>query len=95
MFKTRTPSKAELERSSEASCAMEYTGYSSVSVEQLARIDCESLTPEEFFHRYISTRTPVVLTEQLSPSEWSGRKWSNEYLRNNAGNSQLEVLIYS
>lgn len=50
-----------------------------------------SISPIEFFEKYVSTRTPVVFQGHLTDANWKGDLWTNEYLKEKAGESILRV----
>jgi hypothetical protein len=51
------------------------------------------LSPETFFNRYITTRTPVLFNSFPSDSDWLANKpghvWSNDYLRSKVPKEEL------
>lgn len=58
----------------------------------IERIDVSSITPLDFFERYVATRTPVVLKGYINDKEFHApSKWTNEYLRSTAGDAILQV----
>lgn len=57
---------------------------------QCDRIAADSVTPRQFFERYVATRTPVVLTGSPDP-RWRGALWDNEYLARKAGQCEVRV----
>ncbi|TMW63516.1 hypothetical protein Poli38472_002457 [Pythium oligandrum] len=70
-----------------------YTGFE-VPVEgfQVERISIHDITPEDFFKRYVATRTPVVLQGFITDAKFTApQKWTNEYLRETAGDESLKV----
>jgi hypothetical protein len=46
---------------------------------------------EEFFDRYIATRTPVKFFNQLQDQPWNVNSWTNQYLKDKAGNCLVKV----
>eukprot|EP01083_Nonionella_stella_P121552 365240_1 len=45
-----------------------------------------------FFDRFVSQRKPVIITGHLTDPEWRGSKlWTNDYMRDRAGSSVVEV----
>jgi hypothetical protein len=79
----------------EAQCVNEYGGYSFPSDDcAIERIPVGSVSPQEFFARYVCTRTPVVLTGYLqdeaftAPAKWSA---SDDRLVELAGATKLTV----
>ena len=68
----------------------EYTGSQPKSIE---RISAKSITAKEFFHKYISTRTPVIFTDHLTDDRWMASKWTNDYLNHKCGSCQVKVEV--
>lgn len=59
---------------------------------QLERVHIRDVTPESFFERYVATRTPVVLEGFIDDDAFTApAKWTNEYLRAQAGDETLAV----
>eukprot|EP00729_Bicosta_minor_P005374 gene5374-26831_t len=69
---------------------MEYTGHTLGADVTIQTIDVGSVSPKEFFDRYIATRTPVVLR---GLPEYLGctAQWNNSYLRSAAGKVEVTV----
>lgn len=78
--------------SSAAKGINEYNGCGQLT--QLDIISASDISPEDFFQKYIATRTPVVLKGPLPDKEWqvSGSRWTNSYLRANTP-PDLEVKV--
>ncbi|KAI9340144.1 cupin-like domain-containing protein [Zopfochytrium polystomum] len=57
------------------------------------RVDIASITAQEFFSRYVATRTPCILTGHLPDAEWKATaRWSSmEYLKRVAGHARVQV----
>ncbi|KAJ3182962.1 hypothetical protein HDU87_007384 [Geranomyces variabilis] len=65
-----------------------YSGFHPPTAWSPARIDPATITPNDFFTRYIATRTPVI----LSPfAETLRAKWTKAYLARTAGS--LPVIV--
>ena len=46
---------------------------------------------EEFFSRFIAQRKPVMIKGLLTDKEWKGHRWTNKYLKNEAGKADVIV----
>jgi hypothetical protein len=58
---------------------------------ELSSISVDEVSPEEFFSRYISTRQPIKFRNQLHDLPWNVNSWTNQYLKEMAGKSQVKV----
>ena len=59
---------------------------------EVSSISVAEVTPEEFFVRYISPRQPIKFHNQLlSDVPWNVNLWTNQYLKDLAGRSQVKV----
>ena len=75
---------------------MSYRGYTLKKVgEPIDYICPATITPKEFFDKYVKRRRPVVLSSSLDriDQRWKGRKetWTNDYLCKVAGESSVRV----
>jgi hypothetical protein len=50
-----------------------------------------SMAPEEFYRRFVATRTPVVVRGHLRDAEWQGARWNDEHLKRRAGDARVMV----
>ena len=50
-----------------------------------------TIDPEEFFARFVVRRKPVMIRGLLTDKEWKGHRWTNKYLKNEAG--KVEVIV--
>jgi ribosomal protein L16 Arg81 hydroxylase len=67
-----------------------YTGFRVSAQWSVERISA-TISPEEFFSKYIAPRKPVILTSHIRDTEWKASLWSNEYLKKKAGTSKIKV----
>lgn len=60
---------------------MEYIGRPGISA--IDTISARSVSPEDFFSKYISTRTPVKFSDHLTDEAWkvSKERWNHAYLK--------------
>lgn len=59
---------------------------------QIARVDIRDVTPQSFFERFVATRTPVVLEGIIEDDSFTASsKWTNEHLKQLAGDETLAV----
>lgn len=59
---------------------------------QIARVNIRDVTPQSFFERFVATRTPVVLEGIIQDDAFTAPgKWTNEYLKQLAGDETLAV----
>ena len=75
---------------------MSYRGYTLKKAgEPIDYICPATITPKEFFDKYVKRRRPVVLSSSLDriDQRWKGRKetWTNDYLCKVAGESSVRV----
>lgn len=91
----RTTEAGEFADAAETQCVNEYNGYSLPEDNfAIERIPVGSVSPQEFFAKYVCTRTPVVLTGYLqdedfcAPDKWST---SDDRLIELAGDTKLTV----
>ena len=68
-----------------------YTGWRPVPGDTVDRIGSQSVTPLQFFKRYVVQRRPVVLTGGLPGVQTRWSAWTDEYLLANAGNADVRV----
>ncbi|ETM50114.1 hypothetical protein L914_05821 [Phytophthora nicotianae] len=91
----RTNEAGESADAIESQLVNEYKGYKVPEDNfTIERIPVDSVTPEEFFAKYVCTRTPVVLTGFLRDEEFTApNKWSssNDRLIELAGDTKLTV----
>ncbi|KAL3672179.1 hypothetical protein V7S43_002842 [Phytophthora oleae] len=91
----RTNEAGESADAAETQCVNEYNGYSLPEDNfAIERIPVGSVSPQEFFAKYVCTRTPVVLTGYLQDEEFSApNKWStsDDRLIELAGDTKLTV----
>ncbi|KAJ3024073.1 DnaJ sub C member 7 [Thoreauomyces humboldtii] len=65
-----------------------YKGFHPAASWSPSRISASSITPQDFFNKYVSTRTPCV----ISPfGEDLRAKWSSDYLTQVAGAEEVQV----
>ena len=69
----------------------EYAG--NTAVRCIERISAKDISPEDFFDKYISTRTPVIFTDELPDDEWKASSWTNDYLEQKCGSCQVKVEV--
>jgi len=55
------------------------------------RVSIADITPEQFYEKYILTRTPCILTGVLDLKEFKCKNWTIEYLREVAGDTTVRV----
>ncbi|KAI8818651.1 cupin-like domain-containing protein [Fimicolochytrium jonesii] len=67
----------------------EYAGFHPSAGWTPDRIDPRTITPRQFFERYITTRSPVVLSP--GPSSSLQAKWTLSYLKATAGAAKVKV----
>ncbi|CAI5736689.1 unnamed protein product [Peronospora destructor] len=91
----RTNKVGEYIGASETQCVNEYKGFNLPNDNfAIERISVDSVTPEEFFAKFVCTRTPVILTGYLQDEEFTApSKWSktDDRLIELAGNTKLTV----
>ncbi|KAL4109557.1 hypothetical protein PRIC1_001256 [Phytophthora ramorum] len=91
----RTNEAGESADAAECQCVNEYTGYELPEDNfAIERIPIGSVSPEEFFAKYVCTRTPVVLTGYLQDEDFTApTKWStsDDRLIELAGDTKLTV----
>lgn len=59
---------------------------------QIERVNVRDVTPQSFFERFVATRTPVVLEGIIQDAAFTAPdKWTNEYLKQLAGDETLAV----
>mmetsp|Transcript_7593 Transcript_7593/g.11338 ORF Transcript_7593/g.11338 Transcript_7593/m.11338 type:complete len:82 (+) Transcript_7593:29-274(+) len=67
-----------------------YTGCGPLEKLDVETSDCK---PEDFFARYVCTRTPVILSDQIKSTNKAtpniGELWSNDYLREKCGSETV------
>jgi len=72
--------------------ANDYAGWRPSRGAQLDRVACASLSPREFFERYVATRTPCITTGGLGDAAWRApAAWTDEHLRSAAGTARVRV----
>jgi hypothetical protein len=59
-------------------------------MKELSTISAE-IPPEEFFQKYIATRKPVKFSNQLQDQPWNVNCWTNQYLKEKAGNCSVKI----
>jgi hypothetical protein len=62
-----------------------------LKMNEISSISVEDVSSEEFFNRYISTRQPIKFRNQLHDIPWNVNSWTNQYLKEMAGKSQVKV----
>ena len=62
-----------------------------VSNTDVEKIDASSLTPEEFYLKYVVPRKPVILRGAPTDEAWKGHHWTNEYLGKKVGPVPVKV----
>jgi mannose-6-phosphate isomerase-like protein (cupin superfamily) len=68
----------------------EYNGCKTSKKFKLNVLDNDtSVSPKQFFEKYISTRTPVIFNSQLSDPTWKADQWSNQYFRSKVPEDEL------
>ncbi|RLN14184.1 hypothetical protein BBO99_00003278 [Phytophthora kernoviae] len=89
----RTNEAGESADAAKAQCINEYKGYELPEIiNSIERVSIGDVNPEEFFAKYVCTRTPVILTGFLQDLEFTApAKWSNERLIELAGDTKLTV----
>ncbi|KNC97695.1 uncharacterized protein SPPG_07157 [Spizellomyces punctatus DAOM BR117] len=55
------------------------------------RIDPSTTTPQEFFEKYIATRTPCILTSPIAATNWKASTWTADYLKRRSGDLTVKV----
>jgi len=56
------------------------------------KVDIREMTPERFFREFVLPRKPCVLSGVTSDDDFKAfTKWSNEYLRQRAGDALLKI----
>ena len=50
-----------------------------------------SISPREFFERFVATRQPCIITAHLQDPEWKGHLWSDLFLAEHAGDQNVQV----
>lgn len=50
-----------------------------------------SISPQDFYERFVSTRTPALIKGHITDQEWQANKWTLEYLTVVAGESQIQI----
>ncbi|MEW5320072.1 MAG: hypothetical protein WDW38_011175 [Sanguina aurantia] len=74
---------------------MNYEGYrveNSRKPQQVEEVDGHTLTPEAFFSRFVSTRTPVIINGHPSDHGWrASALWDDDYLIQHAGLAKVMV----
>jgi len=50
-----------------------------------------SISPQEFYTRFVSSRTPVLIEGHITDKDWQVNKWTTEYLEQTAGHSIIQV----
>lgn len=77
---------------------MNYEGYrveNSRKPEQVEEVDGHTLTPEAFFSRFVSTRTPVIINGHPSDLGWRvSALWDDEYLIKHAVSCRLLTDVH-
>ena len=61
------------------------------AVSSLDTVDPSSISPADFHRRYITSRTPCLLSPPPSSAPWRTDRWSNAYLRVHAGECLVQV----
>jgi hypothetical protein len=59
-------------------------------MEALQPVD-SSLSPQDFFNRYVSLRKPAHFKSLLQDSSWKTSAWTNDYLKSKAGEVNIKV----
>lgn len=54
-------------------------------------MNATQISPEEFYRRFVATRTPCILTNVLELPDFKCRDWTNEYMRDKAGDTLVRV----
>ena len=49
------------------------------------------INPQDFFERFVSKRQPAHFSSHITDAEFSGEKWSNDYLRSKSGSDIVRV----
>ncbi len=70
----------------------QYSGYQPPGgdVTTIDRISPDT-SPQVFFENYIAKRKPVIIQGAIQDDQWKGEKWTNTYLRENAGAANVIV----
>ena len=51
-----------------------------------------SISPDEFYNKYVKTRIPVIIDGHLTDKEWKGSSlWTNNYLKEKVGDHDVQV----
>ncbi|CAM9310796.1 unnamed protein product [Ectocarpus sp. 6 AP-2014] len=69
-----------------------YSGYVLSRDEKVGTVRYSDLSPEVFFDEFVAPRKPVLMDGCLTEKEgWRGNNWTNEYLREKAGDAEVKV----
>lgn len=50
-----------------------------------------TISPEEFFTRFVQARKPVIINGHFSDPTWLGARWTDDYLIHTAGEGRIQV----
>ena len=50
-----------------------------------------SIPPQEFYTRFVSSRTPALIEGHITDKEWQANKWTAQYLDQTAGDGIIQV----
>ncbi|KAJ3104304.1 DnaJ sub C member 7 [Phlyctochytrium planicorne] len=70
----------------------EYKGFHPKSLAWKPERVPSSISPQEFFKRFVNTRTPCILTGEFLDEDWrASQLWTPEYLKRKAGDAVVQV----
>eukprot|EP00903_Cladosiphon_okamuranus_P005482 g5466.t2 len=70
----------------------DYRGYVLSAGHGVDTVQYSDLTPNDFFNNFVGARKPVLVDGCLAKSEgWRGDRWTNQYLRDKAGDATVKV----